>query len=332
MQIISGFQHSAGIHCGSTAMRDLVHFAGLPLSEPMCFGLGSGLGFSYLRDPNANSPSHLFYGRTGNLERDLCVHLAFDFEEGTDDDAAHAWQVAKNWIDQNVPVMLHVELSRIPYYNTRTRFPGHRVVLVGYDDARRVALLADNGFNDLQEITYDELAKARAMQALPIHLHNNWLVIRSVQNHTPLGEAILRALRHNAVEMTIDLAPHRGIWGMQTLADDFETWGDSPDWEFCARFGYQNIEVRGNGGGAFRRLYAQFLREAEAFQPILRAEKFAERLTDIANEWSQLGAVLKQIYEEKNRAGFAQASNVMRHLAIREENFWGAIFDVIERA
>jgi hypothetical protein len=127
MKIVAGFQHTPGVHCGSTALRDLLHQVGIDLSEAMCFGLGSGLGFHYLRGLRGGMPSHLFHGRTLTLERDLCTHLALDFEQGADDNADCAWRTAKEWIDRGVPLLLNVELSQLPYYNTRTPFPGHQI-------------------------------------------------------------------------------------------------------------------------------------------------------------------------------------------------------------
>src|SRR5512146_1173218 len=125
MKLVSGFQHTPGVHCGSTALSDLLRCIGLDYSEALCFGLGSGLGFFYYQNPFGISPTRLFHGRTLTLERDACVHLALDFAEGTDDDAEHAWQVAKEWVDRDVPVLLGVELSQLPYWHARTPFPGH---------------------------------------------------------------------------------------------------------------------------------------------------------------------------------------------------------------
>lgn len=331
MKLVSNFHHSPGVHCGSTAMHDMLYNLGIDLSEAMCFGLGSGLGFTYLRDPQDNPPSHIFYGRTINLERDLCVHLTLDFEEGIDDDSDQAWQVAKNWVERNMSVLLHVELSGLPYYRTRTRFPGHRVVLAGYDDARQIALLADTHFPELQSISFDALRAARVTNVPPILLRNDWLVVKSTRPPAPLGDAIIRALRANALGMVIDRAPHTGVMGMETLAEDFQNWNKSADWEFCARFGYQNIDVRGTGGGFFRKMYAQFLRQAEAPSEIVRVGKFADQMTAIANEWSQFGGLLKRIADEKNAALFTEASNAVRRLAMREENFWGQVLDAVGR-
>lgn len=339
MKLVSNFTHTPGVHCGSTALSDLLRYIGLDYSEAMCFGLGSGLGFYYFRDPRGGSPSHLIHGRTLDLERDACTHLALDFEEGADDDADRAWQTARDFIDRDIPVLLHVELSQLPYYHARTPFPGHRVVLAGYDDTRRIAFLADTKFPGLQEVSYENLHAARTAQIEPLPLRNEWLAIkRPPLPHPPLTkgragvgsgilamtlqDAIRAALRDNARGMVLDRAPHQGIMGMETLAEDFENWGDANDWVVCALIAYQNIEVRGTGGGFFRKMYAQFLREAQMVE-------FAQTLDEIANGWSTFAQLLKHIAGKKDRMGFAEASRTIRRLALREENFWGKVLDAV---
>ncbi len=304
-------------------MRDLLDYGGLHYSEPLCFGLGSGLDFIYLRDPRGAAPSHVFFGRTPDLEGDLCRHLALDVDTGADDDPTRAWLIAKAWIDRGVPVLIRAELSRLPYYHARTPFPGHRLVLAGYDDARQVALLADTQFPGLQEVTYDELRSARSAQIPSLPLHNEWMVVKTTAQPRPLAEALVLALHENALGMNFDRAPHRGIMGMETLAEDFENWGAFPDWEFCARFAYQIIEVRGTGGSFFRKLYAQFLREAEAVLHMPAVATLAEAMDEIAVQWSALGAILQRAAAERDRSLFRDASRTVRRLATMEETFWG---------
>jgi len=327
MKIVKGFHHERGFHCGSTAMRDLLRHIGLDLSEAMCFGLGSGLGFFYFN--NVPGISHFFHGRTATLECDLCLHLSLDFEQGVDDDAGHAWRVARDSVDHDVPLLLNVELSRLLYYNTRTPFPGHRVVLAGYDDVRGVALIADNAFEKLQEVPYDALRDARSASVASalFPLRNDWLIVKPTRAPRLLSDAIRTALRENAQGMTLDRAPFAGIMGMEMLAEDFENWGNAPDWEFCARFGYQIIERRGTGGGAFRKMYAQFLREAEALDARLREAKLSDAMDKIAAEWTALALSLKHISDEKGRARFADASCAIRRIAAREKNFWDRVMD-----
>ena len=331
MKLIPNFKHTPGVHCGSTALRDMLRLIGLDLSEAMCFGLGSGLGFNFFRSTLSTPPSRLFYGRTATLEHDLCAHLDLDFAEGVDADADHAWRAAKEWINRDVPLLLHVELSQLPYYKTRTPFPGHRVVLAGYDNERGIAFLTDTQFPGLQEVSYDALRAARTAQIPPIPLHNEWLAIKPTLNPAPATDAVRLALRDNALGMNLDRAPHQGIMGMETLAEDFENWGDTADWAVCAKFGYQNIQVRGTGGGFFRKMYAQFLHEAEAIDGQLRAARLADMMEEIANAWSEFGLLLKRIAEEQDPAAFAGASRAIRRLAMREENFWGQVLETVGR-
>ena len=42
------YQHRQSAHCESGVMASLLSHAGLPMSEPMAFGLASGLAFAYL--------------------------------------------------------------------------------------------------------------------------------------------------------------------------------------------------------------------------------------------------------------------------------------------
>ncbi len=91
----------------------------------------------------------------------------------------------------------------------------------------------------------------------------------------------------------------------------------------------------------FRKMYAQYLREvedaatfagAEAFMAPLREAKLAETMEEIAGEWAGLAGILQQIAAERNAALFKAASRAMRRLAMREENFWGRVLNVIGRS
>ena len=54
-----------------------------------------------------------------------------------------------------------------------------------------------------------------------------------------------------------------GLDAVRRLAEEAGSWPEAAeDWQWCARFGYQVIERRGTGGGAFRLMYSRFLEEA----------------------------------------------------------------------
>ncbi len=70
MPSVPGYRHSPGQHCGSTALRNLLGFHGVRISEEMAFGLGAGACFYYVTLAEA-SPSRWFNGRTARLEENF---------------------------------------------------------------------------------------------------------------------------------------------------------------------------------------------------------------------------------------------------------------------
>ena len=76
-----------------------------------------------------------------------------------------------------------------------------------------------------------------------------------------------RSRRRSSVAATAMLEPEfrefSGLDAVRRFAEEAGSWPEvAEDWRWCARFGYQVIERRGTGGGAFRLMYSRFLEEA----------------------------------------------------------------------
>ena len=68
----------------------------------------------------------------------------------------------------------------------------------------------------------------------------------------------------------------QGIASLDKWEKELDQWKAFPDWQWTTRFTYQVIEKRGTGGGGFRLMYADFLREAGDYLPAI-AEKRPDR-------------------------------------------------------
>ena len=159
MKLIPSYRHVPGNHCGSTALRNLLAHHGAEISEEMAFGLGAGACFYYLTLPDA-SPSRWFNGRTARLEesfRDLTGSALRMRTFGEGDDGA--WEAARAEVDAGNPALLLTDLYYLDHYGNSAHFPGHAVVLAGYDD--ELAYLSDTGFEELQTTRLENLDKAR---------------------------------------------------------------------------------------------------------------------------------------------------------------------------
>ena len=51
MTTTAKFNHETGVHCTSSALRNVLEFHNIKMTEAMIFGLGSGMSLAYLSFP-----------------------------------------------------------------------------------------------------------------------------------------------------------------------------------------------------------------------------------------------------------------------------------------
>jgi len=297
--ILAGFDHRPGVHCGTAALADALRVRGVSLSEPMAFGLGAGLGFYYLVSP-AFSPTHLFQGRALHLERTACEVLEARVHERAEDDPARAWDGVRDALGRGLAPILATDLAELPYWNTRTRFGGHRVVVAGYDLDRAVAIVADGDRPGLEEVPLDALERARASIAPPFGAPGRpWLEVDAPAVQRPIEEALPDALRRQARDFLLDVDGAAGASALERFAAELQEWpsraAGEADRAWAFRYAYQVVEKRGTGGGLFRALYARFLEEAEGRVPGLAKLGLAPRMRALSESWSRLAGALRAI-------------------------------------
>jgi hypothetical protein len=323
--ILPGFQHRPGVHCGSTALADVLRLRGLDLTEAMAFGLGAGLGFYYLDSPLL-SPTRLFIGRQWPLEETACDVLGAPFTVRTERDPARAWVGVCAALDRGIAPILSTDLRFLPYWKTASPFNGHRVVLAGHDEARGVAWLADTEREALQEVGLDDLERARASDAQPLGFTGRlWMEIdapaRPVAWRAVVGDALRRQARH----MLLGQDGYVGISALERFAADVphlhELARDEADRAWCFRFASQCIERRGTGGGNFRLLYARFLEEAAAHHPAVSDLGLAARMGKIAAGWTLLANSFKDLSGRPGAGAPDEVAAQARDLARDERRF-----------
>jgi butirosin biosynthesis protein H-like/uncharacterized protein DUF4872 len=288
--MVSGYRHLPGHHCGSTALRNLVGHHGLEISEEMAFGLGAGPAFYYFTLPE--SPTRWFNGRTARLEKNFLDLTGLEIERFTAAEPDESWAAARELLDKGRPALLLTDLYYLDHYGRSAHFPGHAVVIAGYDD--EVAYLSDTGFEELQTTRLENLAEARHSQhpAFPLRGHM-FYVGEGIELADP-RKAIPRAIEQAAGEMLEpEFGEYGGIAALERLATEVGHWPEvAEDWQWCARFAYQVIEKRGTGGGCFRMMYSRFLEEAGY-------EKESGLASGAAARWSELAEAFREASESE---------------------------------
>jgi hypothetical protein len=290
MPFVADYEHKPGHHCGSTALRNLLSHHGVEVSEEMAFGLGAGACFYYATIPGA-SPSRWFNGRTARLEESFAeltgAALRLRTFEPEDGDA---WEAAREEVDAGNPVLLLTDLYHLDYYGNSAHFPGHAVVLAGYDE--EAAHLSDTAFEQLQTTRLENLDRARHSDHPAYPLAGHMFTVEGEVDPERIREAIPAAIERAARAMVEpELRDFSGLDAVRRLAAEAGSWPEAAeDWQWCARFGYQVIERRGTGGGAFRLMYSRFLEEAGRPEAPLAAAAAAA--------WTELAAAFHAASEE----------------------------------
>ena len=322
MPTVRGYVHTPGNHCGSTALRNLLAFHGAAISEEMAFGLGAGAAFYYL-NMDEGSPSRWFNGRTARLEesfRDL-TGAALELRTFAEEAGGEAWEAARAEVDAGNPALLLTDIYYLDHYGNSAHFPGHAVVLAGYDD--EAAQLSDTGFEELQTTRLENLARARHSSHPAYPLEGHMFTVGEELDRERLLAAVPRAIERAAAEMLDSpWAPYAGMPALDRLAEEAGSWPDAvEDWQWCARFGYQVIERRGTGGGCFRLMYARFLEEAGRAEAPLAAEAAAR--------WTELAEAFKAASEsdEPRPALWGEDDSAAGRVRDAERRLWDALGD-----
>jgi len=319
MPSVPGYVHTPGHHCGSTALRNLLAFHGARISEEMAFGLGAGACFYYVAIEDA-SPTRWFNGRTARLEENFdeltgaALRLR-TFEPGD----GEAWEAARAEVDAGRPALLLTDLYYLDHYGNSAHFPGHAVVLAGYDEEH--AHLSDTGFEELQTTRLENLDRARHSSHPAYPLAGHMFTASGAVTEAQLRDAIPAAIERAARAMVEpEFREFSGLDAVRRLAEEAGSWPEvAEDWQWCARFGYQVIERRGTGGGAFRLMYSRFLEEAGRPEASLAA--------DAAGRWSELASAFHAASEreEPEPQLWRAIDTAARRVAAAEERLWTAL-------
>jgi hypothetical protein len=318
--MVPGYRHVPGTHCGSTALRNLLGFHGVEISEEMAFGLGAGACFYYVV-LDEHSPSRFTNGRAARLEENFLELTGAPLRLRTEADPDASWELARDAVDEGRPVLLLTDLYYLDHYGRSAHFPGHAVVLAGYDE--ELAWLSDTAFEDLQTTSLEGLREARHSQQPIFPLEGHAI---DVPEGTRIDRDELMAQAPKAIERAASqmleppLGDFEGLPALRRFAAEVGDWPEAAeDWQWCARFLYQVIERRGTGGGNFRKMYSRFLEEAGYDEWTIAAEA--------SEDWSRLALAARTASEPEQadpehwKALSAEAERVLD----AEERLWAAL-------
>jgi hypothetical protein len=214
LKMPNSFAHESGVHSDTTALRDVFAAAGHRFPEPFSFGIGEGLGFYYWNGRNPPRPA--IGGRCGNLELDrrVCNKLGANLAIKESSSAKRAQERMPELLEAGRPVMMHVDTYYLKFLHSRNHYGAHCVVVVGADEERGHAIVADRSRDGLVSVPPAELSAARASRHKPFPPQNRWFEIDFPEKIEPDEKFIMNSIGMNATEMLNSTIRNVGLGGI----------------------------------------------------------------------------------------------------------------------
>jgi hypothetical protein len=305
-------RHTPGRHCGSTGIRDLVNFHGLDYDEPLCFGIGAGMGLWYLKGGRLPA-TRMIHVRSLDLENQFFsrIGVPFAWQHYADGDESEA--ALRACLDRGLPAIIQTDIFHLPYYQSKTHFPGHLITVWGYDDRRRVFFVTDTERPAVQEVPFGPMKEARFSGGGLFDMRGNLFAPESILPPAGLPEVIRRAIAYNSRVLLDDGSEMQGLRALAAWQEELDRWAGFDDWQWTARLAYQIIEKRGTGGGGFRLMYRDFLVTARRLLPDVVSADLVDRMEQTAVAWTALAEALKAA-SEKESPDFSDVGNRLRQV------------------
>jgi hypothetical protein len=312
--LIEGFKHVPGVHCTSSAIRNIFEFHGFPMSEAMTFGLGSGLGLGFMKFKGIGST---IGGRQYKFEDNLCKLLNIQLNKFQTTNPEEGMYKLKSMLEKNIPAAINLDMAYLPYQELPEgfHFGQHAVVVCGYNPKNSTVLIADTQFPDIKEVTFNNLDAARNSQ------YDRWMDPRNFiyefdfpDSLPDLKEVIPIAIRLNGKNLQQKGRMMRifgitnGIDAISKFSKSLESWLNltTKELEDRSRDTAGFISDYGTGGRLFRYLYARFLQEAADIQRDNSLADLGKSYKDLGDKWEEVSKILRDMVqipkEEINQA------------------------------
>ncbi len=315
------FQHRQSAHCESGVMASLLSHAGLPMSEPMAFGLASGLAFAYLPIVKLSGMPLIAYRMPPkHLIKTLSKRLGARLNSRTFGNPEQGRRELDALLDQGRLAGLQSSVFWLPYFPPEMRFHFNAHNLLAYGRDGDEYLISDPVFEEPVRCAAADLQKARfAKGALAAKGLMYWL------DDVPQEQDWEKLIRQAVLGTTRILdgmpLPWIGIRGIQHLARQVERL-DPAQTKYNRLYLTHIVRMQeeiGTGGAGFRFMYASFLQEAGEKIGAAELGEASKRLTAIGDDWRQFASACVRASRSKGEApDFRPIAEMLRGIAGQE--------------
>ncbi|MEX0273343.1 MAG: BtrH N-terminal domain-containing protein [Flavobacteriaceae bacterium] len=327
------FDHRQSAHCENGVVSSLMRHNGFDVSEPMVFGIGSGLLFSYLPFLKVNhAPVFTYRAMPGLIFNRFAKRVGVTMKREKFRDSNKAMRRLDENLERNNPVGLQVGVYHLPYFPDEYRFHFNAHNMVVYGKEGNTYLISDPVMNEVTTITDTELKKVRfAKGAFAPKGHMYYPI--TFPESLELPTSIVKGIRQTCRDMLAPV-PIVGVKAIRWTATNIRKWPQKLGPKKANHYLGQIVRMQeeiGTGGGGFRYIYGAFLQEAGKVLGNDHLLEFSKDITDIGDQWRDFALEASRIYKNRNPKPdvYNQVADQLSEIAGKEEAFFKGLKKVI---
>jgi hypothetical protein len=322
----TNFTHHQSAHCENGVASNLLKHNGLNISEPMVFGIGSGLFFVYIPFLKVNyAPAISYRPMPGLIFNKLAKRLGLKIKRQKFSSEANAIKALDENLKNNIPSGLQVGVYNLTYFPDEYRFHFNAHNLVVYGKTETDYLISDPVMENVTTLTHAELNKVRFAKGAFAPRGQMYYPIQ-VPANVDLKGAIIKGIKNTCRDMLAPM-PIVGVRGIRYVAKLIKKWpvkeGNKKANHYLAQIVRMQEEI-GTGGGGFRFIYAAFLQEAAVVLGNTELQTLSLEMTAIGDLWRDFAVEASRVYKKRSTKAdvYNTLSDELLAIADKEEVFF----------
>ncbi|MFT3909589.1 MAG: BtrH N-terminal domain-containing protein [Ferruginibacter sp.] len=301
------FEHKQAAHCENGVTTSLLKFNGVDkITEPLAFGIGSGLFFVHLPFLKINNgPAIAFRTMPGLIFKRTCDALSIPVERKKFSSKETAEKALMERLNAGQPVGCQVGVYYLTYFpkEYRFHFNAHNIIVFGKEEDN--FLISDPIMETATTLSSYELERVRFAKGA-FAPRGQLYYSRKTDNvsDAQIANAIKKGIKRNVFHMLSIPGNIAGVKGIAGTGNKIKKWRDKLGPQKAGLYLAQLVRMQeeiGTGGGGFRYIYAAFLQEAFAFHPKDELMQISKIFTEAGDLWRTAAVQAAGIY--KGRLG-----------------------------
>lgn len=309
------FKHLQAAHCENGVTTNLLRSVGVDkLTEPLAFGIGSGLFFVYIPLLKINKgPAIAFRTMPGLIFKRTCKSLNIPVVRKKFSSKEVAEKFLDDCLRSGQPVGCQVGVYYLTYFPKEYRFHFNAHNLIVYGSEGDNYLISDPVMENVTTLTKYELERVRFAKGALAPKGQIYYPASEVKvTDDQIKKAIKTGIKRNVRDMIGIPGPIAGVNGISFTGKKIKKWKDKLGQQTAGLYLAQLVRMQeeiGTGGGGFRYIYGAFLQEAYAYHLIDDLIEISKIFTEAGDKWRNAAVQAAGIY--KGRIGSQADFNVM---------------------